>query len=81
MGQGMGTTAQWHGPAAEVTTYDSMKTPKQYVLVVSDSDDLVADVLKVCSWNPSSFMGTSPAALEAIKRFNDHAQFLTTVKS
>jgi len=48
--------------------------------VVSDIDDLIVDVLKVCSRNPVAFIGSSnPAAREAITRHNDHAlQFLTT---
>ena len=75
---GMGTSAQWQPPAAEVITYGGMKTPKQYVMVVSDIDELVADVLKASSWNPGTFMRTNPFALEAITRYNDHAEFLTT---
>jgi hypothetical protein len=77
---GMGTTAQWRCPAAEVIAYGGIKTPKQYVVVVSDIDDLVADVLKVSSWNPGRFAGTNPVALEAITRYNDHSEFLTTVR-
>jgi hypothetical protein len=76
---GMGMSAQWHDPAHEVITYGGIKTPRQYIIVVSAVDDLVADVFKICGWNPGSFMGTNPAALEAIKRENDHSEFLTTV--
>jgi hypothetical protein len=46
----------------------SRQTPKQYAIVVSDIDDLVADVLRTSSWNPGVFMGTNQTALEAIKR-------------
>jgi hypothetical protein len=62
-----------------VKTFGGLKTPKQYPLRVSDIDDLVADMLKTSSWNPGVFMGTNQAALEAVKRRNNHATFLTTV--
>jgi hypothetical protein len=75
----MGLSLGWSGEPAEVKTSGRRKTPKQYAIVVSDIDDLVADVLKTSSWNPGVFMGTNPAALEAIKRQNNHAKFLTTV--
>jgi hypothetical protein len=74
---GMGATAQWSGPAAEVKTFGGLKTPKQYAIVVSDIDDLVADVFKVCSRNPVAFFGTNPHALEALTRNNAHSEFLT----
>jgi hypothetical protein len=74
---GMGMTADWFGPPGKVTTYGGLKTPKQYSLVVSDIDDLIADVIRACSWYPDSFVGTDPAALEAITRHNKHADFLT----
>lgn len=74
---GMGTTAQW-GSAAEVITYGRMKLPRRYVVVVSDIDDLVADVFKAASWNPGTFIATNSFALEAITRYNNHAEFLTT---
>jgi hypothetical protein len=45
-------------------------------VVVSDIDDLV---FEIGGWNPGVFMGHNPAALEAIKRENDHSEFLTTV--
>ena len=73
----MGVTAEWSGPAGKVTTYGSIKTPRQYTLVVSDIDDLIADAFKISSWNPGAFMGTNPAALEAITRRNNHSEFLT----
>jgi hypothetical protein len=74
---GMGATAQWSGPAAEVKTFGGLKTPKQYAIVVSDIDDLVADVFKVCSRNPVAFFGTNPHALEALTRNDAHSEFLT----
>jgi hypothetical protein len=70
-------TAEWSGPAGKVTAYGGSKTPKQYALVVSDIDDLIADAFKISSWNPGVFMGTNPAALESITRRNDHSEFLT----
>jgi hypothetical protein len=73
----MAATAQWSGSAGKVTTYGGIKTPKQYALIVSDIDDLIADAFKMSSWNPGAFMGANPAALEAITRYNDHSEFLT----
>jgi hypothetical protein len=55
-----------------VKTSGGLRTPKHYAIVVSDIDDLVADVLKTSSWNPGVFMGTNQAALEAIKRQNGY---------
>jgi hypothetical protein len=74
---GMGTTAQWYDPVAWVITYGGSKTPRKYDIVVTAIDHLVADVFRICSWNPGAFMGTDPAALEAITRHNDHSEFLT----
>jgi hypothetical protein len=75
----MGLTADWFGPAGRVTTYGKLKTPRQYTIVVNDIDDLVADLFKVCSYNPVVFMGYNTHALEAINRHNPHSKFLTTV--
>jgi hypothetical protein len=77
MKHGIGMTAQWSGPAGKVTVHGGLRTPRQYTVVVSDIDDLIADVFKVSSWNPASFIGTNPAALEAISRNNNHSIFLT----
>jgi hypothetical protein len=74
---GMRATAQWSGPASEVKAYGGLKTPRQYAIVVSDIDDLVADVFKTCSRNPVAFFRTNPHALEALKRHNAHSAFLT----
>jgi hypothetical protein len=74
---GMGATAQWSGPAAEVKTFGGLNPPKQYAIVISEIDDLVADVFKVCSRNPVRFFGTNPHALEALTRNNAHSDFLT----
>jgi hypothetical protein len=76
---GMGVAVAWSGPAGEVKTYGRLKTPKQYTLVVSDVDDLVADVFKVCSRNPFAFFTArmNPHALEALTRNNAHSEFLT----
>jgi hypothetical protein len=77
----IGMTGQWWGPAAEVKTYGEMKTPKQFAIVVSDIDDLIVDVFKASSWNPTTFVGTNPANLEAITRHNNHSEFLTSEKA
>jgi len=75
---GMGAGAQWSGPAPSVTVRGpGLKTPKQYTIVVSDIDDLVADVFRASSWNPGAFIGTNRAAKQAIKRRNKHANYLT----
>jgi hypothetical protein len=75
----IGVTAAWFGPAGEVTAYGGIRTPKQYMLVVSDIDDLMADAFKTSNWNPCAFMGTNHAALEAIARHNSHAEFCRAV--
>ena len=74
---GMLVTVQWSGSLADMKVGGSAKTTKQCVIVVSNIDHLIADVLKSSSWNPSAFLGTNPAAQEAIKLHNDHAEFLT----
>jgi hypothetical protein len=77
---GMGVRVQWFGPApsSPVTARGpGLKTPKQYTIIVSDIDDLVADVFKTSSWNPGAFIGTNRFAKQAIKRHNKHARYLT----
>jgi len=69
---------QWSGETGGVEASGAMKSPKQYVVVVSDIDDLVADILRTSSWDPGRIVGTIDAALEAIRRHNTHAEFLTT---
>ena len=73
----IGISLEWSGPAGTITTHGGT-SPRKYSVVVSDIDHLVADVLRASSWNPGVFMGTNPAALEAITRHNDRADFLTT---
>ena len=73
----MGVSADWSGPAGTMTTYGGLRTPKQYELVVSPIDDLVADIFRASSWSPPHFMGTNLAALEAVTRHNAHSEFLT----
>ena len=73
----IGVGLQWSGNPPEVKTFGALKTPKQYALVVDKIDDLVADIIKTSSWNPGGFVGHNPAALEAIRRNNEHADFLT----
>jgi hypothetical protein len=75
----IGVSLEWSGKPGEVKTFGGLSTPKQYAVVVSDIDDLVADVLKASSWNPGLVMGANEAALEAVKRHNEHGIFLTTV--
>jgi hypothetical protein len=71
-------SAQWSGPAASVTVRGpGLKTPKQYTIVVSEIDDLVADVFKASSWTPGAFIGTNRFAKQAIRRHNKHARYLT----
>ena len=75
----IGLTAEWGGPADKVTStaQGDIKTPVQYAIVVSNIDDLIADVFKISSWNAAFFIGPNPAALEAITRHNKHSEFLT----
>jgi hypothetical protein len=76
----MGVSLEWSGPPGTIKTYGGLRTPKQFAVVVSDIDDLVADIFKAASWSPASasFLGgPNPAALEAITRNNVHAEFLT----
>jgi hypothetical protein len=61
---GMGVLAVWSGRVSELP-----RGAEQYVIVVSDIDDLIVDVLKVYSRNPVALIGSSnPAAREAITR-------------
>jgi HEPN domain-containing protein len=73
----IGVSMEWSGEPGAVTTYGGMKSPKQYAVVVSDIDDLVADIIRTSSWNPAAIVGANVAALEAIRRHNKHADFLT----
>ncbi len=69
--------AEWCDQPVPVVATAGMKTPKQYPLVISDVDDLIVDVFKVCSLNPALLIGRNGAALEAITRRNRHSEFLT----
>jgi HEPN domain-containing protein len=74
----IGVSIEWSGEPGSVKVFGrGMRSPKQYAVVVSDIDDLVGDIIRASSWNPGAFVGTSPAALEAIRRHNIHADFLT----
>lgn len=75
----IGVSMEWSGEPGEIKTYGGLRTPNKYAVVVRDIDDLVADLLKTSSWNPGVVMGLNQAALEAVKRENEHAEFLTTV--
>jgi hypothetical protein len=77
----IGVGLQWSGEPGEVKTFGGLKTPKQYHLVVAKIDDLVADIFRTSSWNPGVFIGRSEPALEAIKRNNAQAEFLTSLIS
>jgi hypothetical protein len=68
--------ADWDDTIPPVTKHRG-RTPKKYLIVVSNIDDLFADIFKASSWNPPKFMGNNAAALEAITRFNDQSKFLT----
>jgi hypothetical protein len=72
-----GVSMAWSGRPGGVTASGGMKSPKQYAVVVSDIDDLVADIVRTSSWNPAAIVGNNDAALEAIRRHNRHAKFLT----
>jgi len=67
----IGVSVQWSGEPPKTSG------EAQFAVI----DDLVADISKTTSWNPGSYMGTNEAGLEAIKRGNKHAVFLTTVMS
>jgi hypothetical protein len=74
----IGVNIAWSGEPGEVKVYGrGMRSPKQYTVVVSDVDDLVADIIRTSSWNPSGFVGTNSATLVSIRRHNAHADFLT----
>jgi hypothetical protein len=75
----MGVSLEWSGVAGTIKTFGGLRTPKQYAVVVSAIDDLVADIFKAANWIPGSpsFLGGNPAALEAVTRNNPHAEFLT----
>lgn len=72
-----GVSLEWSGKPGTVTAHGGMKSPKQYAVVVSDIDDLVADIITTSSWNPGAIVGTNDAAIETIRRHNSHADFLT----
>ena len=74
----IGVSLAWSGDPPEVKTSGGLRSPKQYPVIVSDIDDLVADVIRTSSWNPGVFMGTNGAALDAIRRHNNQASYLTT---
>ena len=72
-----GVSMEWSGKAGSVKSYGRMKSPRQYAVIVSDIDDLVADIVRASLWVPGRIVGTNEAALEAIRRYNKHAEFLT----
>jgi hypothetical protein len=73
----IGLSLQWSGEPPEVKTVRGLRTPKQYWIIASEIDDLVADVFKTSSRNAAVYMGTNEAALEAITRDNNYATFLS----
>jgi hypothetical protein len=74
---GAGMTADWFELPPEIKGHGGIKSPPQYLLVVSDIDDLMVDIFRACEWRLSLFIGGNPAALEAITRNNKHSEFLT----
>jgi hypothetical protein len=80
LASGMGVVVQWSGPLPSVPVGGpALKTPKQYTIIVSDIDDLVAEVFRTSSWTPgaSAFIGTNRFAKQTIRRHNKHARYLT----
>jgi hypothetical protein len=75
----IGVSLEWFGEPGGVTAYGGTKSPKQFAVVVGDIDDLVAEIIRVSSWNSGAIARTNEAALEAIRRHNKHADFLTTM--
>lgn len=69
--------ASWSGDPGTVTTSGSLRAPKKYPLIVSDVDDLFADIFRATSWNPVAFVGHNTAAREAIRLLNDQSVYLT----
>jgi hypothetical protein len=74
----VGIGLQWSGEPPKAKTFGGLRSPKEYGVTVDDIDSLVADFFRASSWRPGAFMGYSEAALEAIRRYNKHATFLTT---
>lgn len=62
----IGISMQWSGNPPTVKTCGGLRTPRQYALAVDAIDDLVADILKISSWNASVIMHGNKAALAAI---------------
>jgi HEPN domain len=80
----IGVAMEWSSEPVPITTFGGLRSPRQYPLTVDAIDDLVANVFRTSPWDPSvsCFMGTTnEAALEAIRRHNAHASFLTALKS
>jgi hypothetical protein len=75
----IGLGLEWAANPVEVKTFGGATPPKRFLLNVSDIDDLIVDVFKTSDWNPASasYLGINEAALEAIRRQNKHADFLT----
>jgi hypothetical protein len=69
---------QWsHSPETPVVKMDvGGKPARQYIIVVSDIDMLIADIFKKLTWSASGFIGHHSAVLEVIKRDNDYAELL-----
>ena len=70
--------ADWSVMPVMAKTSGGLRAPKHYPLIVSDVDDLFADIFRAASWNPAlaPFMGTNAAALEAVRFLNDQSVFL-----
>jgi hypothetical protein len=75
----MSVNMQWSGPPPKAFFRGAKSTPRQFTLIVSDVDALVADVIRVSSWNPGVVMGRNRIALTAIRRNNTQRKFLTKI--
>ena len=71
-------SADWYGPSGTITTGGRLRTPKKYVLIVTNIDELFADTFRAVPWNPEFFFASANgAALDAIRRENRQSVFLT----
>ena len=77
----IGMSIGWSAPPGEIKTFGGLKTPRQYAAVVDQIDNLVAEIVRTSSWNPGVLMRLNEVALEAVKRENEQAGYLTTVIS
>ena len=72
---GMEATADWYPDINYTHSFPPTQSPK-YRIVVSEIDELVADIFKESSWNPQAFFQRYSSANELIRYQNQHANFL-----